>query len=153
MTNQLNLTPMKPVATKLAINSCMKHTGMKLNNTFSITNQYTKTGISRFTVINNLSKVKTDFKKPLYQRIWTITQLNKILLGWYEMDINVNDLLPDDLRLLQAFYQSFSKLSDNEQEQLIEAYHPYTKRISSKKLIAIKHKILKYHAELITNNG
>lgn len=153
MTNHLNLTPMKRIATRQAIISPIQYTGSKLNNQFSNINLYTKASIHHSTVISNLSHVKTDFKSPLYQRVWTIAQLNKILSNWYEMDMNVNDLLPDDLRLLQAFYQVFSELSDNEQEQLIEAYHPYTKRISSTKLIAIKHKLLKYHAELITNNG
>lgn len=145
MTNQLNLSP---------ISATVKTShDIKIDGKFNHINQYTQTSINQSAIIGNLSHVGIDFNKPLYQRAWTITQLNKILLAWYEMDMNVNDLLPDNLRLLQAFYQSFSKLSDNEQEQLIEVYHPYNKQINISSLITIKHKLLKHHAELIINNG
>lgn len=117
MTNKLNLTPMGKLQSNKYNLSPIDSSSSDYEFAMmpAIHNQYES--------MKN-SKV-TDYNAPLYERPWTMAIIESILQRWYGLDMNVNDLIADDLKLLQAFYKRFKRLDPEEQRILINVYHPY----------------------------
>lgn len=138
MTNKLNLTPMDSFKNKSL-------TSIKEIN-------IDRMAIPRMTYnVDSIHKQSESMKEyhrinydlPIYERPWTMSQLEKILKHWYSLDVNVNDLMVDDLKLLQSFYRRFKLLKLEEQRVLIKVYHPYCSQNRTDQVTKIKRKLIK----------
>ncbi|MCT3033258.1 hypothetical protein EFN31_06085 [Pediococcus pentosaceus] len=86
---------------------------------------------------------RINYDLPIYERLWTISQVERILKRWYSLDMNVNYLMVDDLKLLQSFYRRFKLLKPEEQRVLIKVYHPYCSQNRTDQVTKIKRKLMK----------
>lgn len=138
MTNKLNLTPMNSFKNK------------SLTSIKEIDND--RMAIPRMTYnVDSIHKQSESMKEyhrinydlPIYERPWTMSQVERILKSWYSLDMNVNDLMVDDLKLLQSFYGRFKLLKPEEQRVLIKVYHPYCSQNRTDQVTKIKRKLMK----------
>lgn len=138
MTNKLNLTPMNSFKNK------------SLTSIKEIDND--RMDIPRMTYnVDSIHKQSESMKEyhrinydlPIYERPWTMSQVERILKSWYSLDMNVNDLMVDDLKLLQSFYGRFKLLKPEEQRVLIKVYHPYCSQNRTDQVTKIKRKLMK----------
>lgn len=138
MTNKLNLTPIDSFKNK------------SLTSIKEIDND--RMAIPRMTYnVDSIHKQSESMKEyhrinydlPIYERPWTMSQVEKMLKRWYSLDVNVNDLMVDDLKLLQSFYRRFKLLKPEEQRVLIKVYHPYCSQNRTDQVTKIKRKLMK----------
>jgi hypothetical protein len=83
---------------------------------------------------------RINYDLPIYERFWTMSQVEKILKRWYSLDVNINDLMVDDLKLIQSFYRRFKP---EDQRVLIKVYHLYCSQNRTDQVTKIKRKLMK----------
>ena len=140
MTNELNLTPMnsfknKSLTSIKEIDNDRMAIPRMTYNVDSIHKQSESESMKEYHRIN--------YDLPIYERPWTMSQVEKMLKRWYSLDVNVNDLMVDDLKLLQSFYRRFKLLKPEEQRVLIKVYHPYCSQNRTEQVTKIKRKLMK----------
>ncbi|MCS8563917.1 hypothetical protein EFJ78_08800 [Pediococcus pentosaceus] len=137
MTNKLNLTPID------------RYKNKSLTSIKEIDND--RMSIPRMTYkVDSIHKQSESMKEyhrinydlPIYERTWTMSQVEKILKRWYSLDVNVNDLMVDDMKLLQSFYRRFKLLKPEEQRVLVKVYHPYCSQNITDQVTKIKRKLM-----------
>jgi hypothetical protein len=136
MTNKLNLTPMDSFKNKLV-------TSIKENDRMAIPSMTCNVDYIHKQSESMKEYYRINYDLPIYERPWTISQIERILKRWYSLDMNVNDLMVDDLKLLQSFYRRFKLLKPKEQRVLVKVYHPYCSQNRTDQVTKIKRKLMK----------
>ncbi|WP_099300038.1 hypothetical protein [Pediococcus pentosaceus] len=136
MTNKLNLTPMDSFKNKSV-------TSIKENDRMAIPRMTCNVESIHKQSESMKEYYRINYDLPIYERPWTISQIERILKRWYSLDMNVNDLMVDDFKLLQSFYRRFKLLKPEEQRVLVKVYHPYCSQNRTDQVTKIKRKLMK----------